>query len=853
MRKDVGVIGRKGNIGHHCPMSDQAFAEVVPFLPYRSRADARFDYEVPPALREEARRGALVVVPFRKRLLPGVVLSRHDAPAVPQTRPIHQVLLPDALPPHLLELGEWMAHELLAPIQECLRLMLPPVVRPRLRRYLVPRLLRLPDGLKPSEMKLLQLLLEHGEMEEREVQRLLGRGWRTAMRTLRRRGFLTRREELILPTMRPRFVRTVTLALPREQWAERLKGLRKLEPYRAILNFLEGERTPVEEAVVLAETGTKPSHLRMLLRRGLLHSGSIEMIRDPLADLIYTPDRPPPLLPDQAEVWQKLAAMLDHPNPRPVLLLGVTGSGKTELYLRATEATMKKGKQAIILVPERSLTPQTVRRFALRFPGKVGVWHSGMREGELYDTWRRVRAGELQVIVGARSALFTPFPRPGLIVLDEEEESSYKELQRPYYHAREVAEAMARQTGALLLLGSATPSLESYHRAQEGRYQLLRLPKRIVGHRQRLEAWARYFHLHPHHYREAETPLAAVAPLPPVQIVDLRAELKAGNRSIFSRPLQAAVDEALAAGEQVILFLNRRGTATHFFCRDCGWVATCPHCDAPLTYHQGSASLVCHRCGYHEAVMERCPLCGSRRVKAFGLGTEGLLAKVAERWPKARLMRWDQDVARTHRDHAALLSRFAAGEAEILIGTQMVARGLDLPNVTVVGVISADVGLHLPDFRAAERTFQLLAQVAGRAGRGLRGGRVIIQTYHPQHYVIRFAAAHDYEGFARYELTFRQEAIYPPYIRLARLLFHHSRAERAAAEAERMGRTLRDRIRIEGLPMTTLIGPAPAFFYRRRGRYRWQIIVRHFSPADFLRRIEFPPGWQVEIDPLDLL
>ncbi len=834
-------------------MSGGAFAEVALFLPYRSRKDARFDYEVPPALRDEARRGALVVVPFREKLLPGVVIARHDAPAVPQTRPIHQVLLPDALPPHLLDLAMWMSRELLAPLQDCLRVMLPPVVRPQLRRYLVPRVLRLPAGLSPAEARLLRLLLERGEMEQREVQRHLGRGWRTEMRSLRRRGLLATRAALLLPTMRPRIVRTLSLALPREQWAERLKGLRKLEPYQAILDFLEGEREPVEEAVVLAETGARPSHLRMLERRGLLRHGSVALMRDPLADLVRTPDRPPPLLPDQAEVWRALAALLEARPPKPALLLGVTGSGKTELYLRATAKVLEQGKQALILVPERSLTPQTVRRFALRFPGKVGVWHSGMREGELYDTWRRVRAGALQVIVGARSALFTPFPNPGLIVLDEEEESSYKALQRPYYHARTVAEALARQTGALLLLGSATPSLESYHRAREGHYHLLRLPRRIVGHRQRLEDWARYFHLHPDHYRAAEAPLAAVAPLPPVKIVDLRAELKAGNRSIFSRPLQAAVDGALARGEQVILFLNRRGTATHLFCRDCGWVATCPRCDAPLTCHEGSAALICHRCGYHRPMVRRCPQCGSTRVKAFGLGTEGLLAKVAERWPQARLLRWDRDVARTHRDHTALLGRFAAGEAEILVGTQMVARGLDLPNVTVVGVISADVGLHLPDFRAAERTFQLLAQVAGRAGRGLRGGQVIIQTYHPQHYVIRFAAAHDYEGFARHELAFRREATYPPFIRLARLLFRHSRAERAQAEAERMGRLLRGRAEAAGLPATTLIGPAPAFFYRRRGRYRWQIIVRHFDPADFLREVEFPPGWQVDIDPTDLL
>ncbi len=834
-------------------MSEEAFAEVAVFLPYRSRTDARFDYEVPPPLREEARPGALVVVPLRQRLLPGILLHRHDSPAVPQTRPIQQVLLPNALPPHLLELGEWMAHELLTPLQDCLRVILPPMVRPRLRRYLVPRVLHLPSDLKPSEARLLRLLLERGEVEQREVQRLLGTGWRTAMRTLRRRGLLATRATLLLPTMRPRIVRTVSLALPREQWAERLKGLRKLELYNAILDFLEGEREPVEEVVVLAETGAKSTHLRMLERRGLLRRGSVELMRDPLAEIVRTPDRPPPLLPDQAAVWDELRAMLDEPQPRPALLLGVTGSGKTELYLRATAHVLAQGRQALILVPERSLTPQTVRRFVLRFPARVAVWHSGMGEGTRYDTWRRLRAGEVQVVVGTRSALFVPLERLGLIVIDEEEEGSYKSPRRPYYHARDVAEALARRMGALLLLGSATPSLESYRKAQEGRYHLLRLPRRIVGYRGRLEDWSRYLHIRATHYRPAPQPTAFIAQLPPVRIVDLRAELKAGNRSIFSRALQEAVDRALAQGEQVILFLNRRGTATHTFCRDCGWVATCPRCEAPLTYHKGSGSLICHRCGYHQAMVRRCPRCGSARVKAFGLGTEGLMERVAARWPQARLLRWDRDVARTHRDHSALLNRFATGGADILVGTQMVARGLDLPGVTVVGVISADVGLHLPDIRAAERTFQLLAQVAGRAGRSLRGGQVILQTYHPDHPAIRFAAAHDYEGFVRHEMAFRREALYPPFIRLAKLVFQHSNAGRAQAEAERMGARLRDRVAAAGLPATALIGPAPAFFYRRRGRYRWQIIVRHFDPAAFLRDVDFPPGWQVVIDPLDML
>ncbi len=834
-------------------MDEGRFAEVAVFLPYRSRGDARFDYEIPSALDDEARRGAMVVVPFRKRLLPGIILDRHTVPAVPQTRPIHQVLLADALPPHLLDLADWMTGQLLAPVHEALRLMLPPALRPRLRLFITPRVLRLPEGLAPAETALLRLILARGEVERRALPRLMGRGWRKALRALRKRGLVAIREQLLMPALRPKVERTVVIALPPEKWAERLKGLRRLDRYRAVLEFLQAEGKPVELSVVRAATGAESSHLRMLERRGLVAFGSVELLRDPLADLVRTPDRPPPLLPDQAEAWRAIAAQLEAGQPRPMLLFGVTGAGKTELYLRATARVLEQGRQAIILVPERSLTPQTVRRFVLRFPARVAVWHSGMSEGERYDSWRRIRAGEVQVVVGTRSALFVPFPRLGLIVLDEEEEHSYKSPRRPYYHAREVALEMARRMGALLLLGSATPSLESYHRATEGLWTLIRLPRRIVGHRGRLEDWQRHFHLRATHYRPAPASVAAIAPLPPVQIVDLRAELRTGNRSVFSRPLQAAVDEALGRKEQVILFLNRRGSATHTFCRDCGWVATCPRCDAPLTWHKGSGALICHRCGYHRPMVERCPQCGSSRVKAFGLGTEGLLARVAERWPQARVLRWDRDVARTHRDHAALLNRFATGEADILVGTQMVARGLDLPGVTVVGIVSADVGLHLPDFRAGEWTFQLLAQVAGRAGRSLRGGRVILQTYHPDHPVIRFAAAHDYEGFARRELAFRREALYPPFIRLARLLFSHSRAERAEAEARSMARQLRQRLAVEGLPRITLIGPAPAFFYRRRGRYRWQIIVRHFDPPALLRGLTFPPGWQVEIDPLDLL
>jgi primosomal protein N' (replication factor Y) len=633
------------------------------------------------------------------------------------------------------------------------------------------------------------------------------------------------------------------------------------------LAFLAEEQDPVPFSVVRAETGAKTYHIRKLEERGLVATTREEVVRDPLSDLVFTPDRPPPLTPEQQRVWTSLQAQLEREGPRPpILLLGVTGSGKTELYLRATETVLEQGKQALILVPEISLTPQTVQRFVVRFPGLVGLWHSGMSDGERYDTWRRVRSGELSVIVGARSALFSPFPNLGLVVMDEEEDTSYKQGRTPMYHAREVATRLAATNDAVLVMGSATPSLEAYARAKAGRYLLLALPSRILSHRRRVADWQRILGVERSRYEEIpdaveEAPQkgdapdieAVTIPLPPVHVVDMRAELRAGNRSIFSLPLQRAVDEALDQSQQAILFLNRRGTATYVFCRDCGWVAECPRCDIPLTQHRKASALICHRCNYRRPITHKCPSCGSHRVRAFGLGTEGLVERVARRWPAARVLRWDRDTARSRGAHTTIMGHFARGDADILVGTQMVARGLDIPKVTVVGVVSADTALNLPDFRAAERTFQLLAQVAGRAGRGILGGSVYFQTYHPDHYAVRYAAAHDYQAFAERELTFRRRASYPPAIRLARLVIAHRDPHKAQRLAKQMASQLHAMLARQGLSPSDLIGPAPAFFARVRGRYRWHILLRHSSPADFLREVDVPPGWVVDIDPLDIL
>jgi primosomal protein N' (replication factor Y) len=537
-------------------------------------------------------------------------------------------------------------------------------------------------------------------------------------------------------------------------------------------------------------------------------------------------------------------------------LHGVTGSGKTEIYLRAVAEVLAQGKRAIVLVPEISLTPQTVHRFGARFGQRVAVFHSALSEGQRYDVWRQIRAGLKDVVVGPRSALFVPLPRLGLLVLDEEHDASYKqEAPPPRYHAHDAAIELARLTEATVILGSATPGLASYVRARRGEWTLLEMPRRVMGHARRIADLQARYNLPRTRFLPVrkDTAEARYMELPPVHVVDLRAELRAGNRSIFSRALQGAIDEALGQGEQVILFLNRRGTATFVLCRDCGYVAHCPRCEMPLTYHGPLARLVCHHCDHRQPQPERCPSCGGDRIRYFGLGTERVEREVHRHWPEARTLRWDRDTARNHAAHASILHLFSTGLAHVLVGTQMIAKGLDLPLVTVVGVISADTALNLPDFRAGERTFQLLAQVAGRAGRGLLGGRVILQTYYPDHYAVVAAADHDYAAFAARELAFRREHGYPPYRRLVKLVYEHASPSRAQAEAEALAEGLRDALTRRDLPATDLIGPAPAFFARLRGRYRWQLLLRHAEPADLFRVIEIPAGWRVDVDPVSVL
>lgn len=538
------------------------------------------------------------------------------------------------------------------------------------------------------------------------------------------------------------------------------------------------------------------------------------------------------------------------------LLHGVTGSGKTEIYLHAIAEVIAQGRQAIFLVPEIALTPQTIRRVAQRFPNQVAVVHGSLGTGERYDTWRRAREGEINIIVGTRSALFTPLPDVGLIILDEEHDHSYKHapaLLPPYYHAREVAEKLADFNEATVILGSATPDIESFYRAQKGELQYLHMPARIMGHRQRIEKQAKKRGVKLAYQALNGDSDAMTIDLPPVTIVDMREELKAGNRSMFSRDLKLVLKGVIERNEQAILFLNRRGQASYVFCRDCGYVVECDNCDTPMTYHRHGDLMRCHHCGHRQESPEICPECGSDKIRFFGAGTQQVEQALHKEFPEIRTVRWDRDTADKPDLHEMILAKFAGGDADIMVGTQMIAKGLDLPLVTLVGVISADPGLALPDFRARERAFQILTQVAGRAGRGILGGQVIIQTYNPQHPSIMMAGGHDYEGFYDLEIESRREMGYPPYRRLARILVQNAHPIEAQRQIESAAEQLKHFIDKHNLTDTHLIGPAPCFFSRIDRLYRWQVLIRSTNPNLLLQHIQIRNGWYIDIDPVDIL
>jgi len=889
--------------------SGPLFAEVVvrsPLVPkvtsWRSedagseggtRLRQTFHYSVPAQLRDSIVIGQLVWVPFGSRELAGIVLALPNSSPVAETKDILSISDPrPVLTPYQIELMDWMSQYYHTPLHVVAWGMFPPGISWRAET-----IVHLEEGVgaatstsssgaasSPSqeERRLLELLRQRGPLPLAQMERRLRmKRFRPVLERMVRKGWVRKQVQVRGPRVKPKTEPVVQL--PCAPAEEDQAALSRAPRQRAVLAYLR-QRSHEESATfpliipmaeLCAQVGVTRGVVERLAERGLLTVSQREVRRDPLAGREFVTTVPPKFTLDQEVAWRHIATALESAKNRVFLLHGVTGSGKTEIYLRALAKVLKQGGQGIALVPEIALTPQTIRRFAARFPDRLAVLHSRLSAGERYDEWRRIRQGLADVVIGPRSAIFAPLPRLRLLVLDEEHEWTYKQQEMPCYHTRDVALKLAELTGALVILGSATPDVASYYHAQREEYTLLQLPKRIMGHQRSIEEQRKRFHIgdRPDHMRTLGPGYedALYMDLPPVEVVDLRAELRAGNRSIFSRPLQQAMEVALAAGEQVILFLNRRGAATFVMCRDCGHVMKCPGCDVPLTLHyvpawpsQGrdsasfgrgadSKGLLCHHCNYQCSVPACCPQCASERIKFFGIGTQKVEQVTRDLFPQARVLRWDRDVTGRKGAHEEILSKFVNRQADVLVGTQMIAKGLDLPLVTLVGVVTADTALHLPDFRASERTFQLLTQVAGRAGRSILGGKVIIQTYAPQHYCIQAASRHDYEGFYQQELEFRRQQGYPPFNRLVRLLFMHTSARKCQQKAEELSHLLHDRIARLGLPDVHLIGPAPCFMSRVRGRYRWQIVLRGPDPKRLLADFTLGLGWQVDVDPVSLL
>lgn len=806
----------------------------------------QFDYLVPLNWQERLEPGHLVEVPFGKQMVQGIVVCLKTHSDYPEIKEISGVLDEDpAVNSNYIELAKALAKTYFRPVSAYLSAMLPPGMGQRADTLYEADL---PEDIDQAsftslQQRLIDILMRRGALRGRQLDSAFRHvDWRKSMRSLIRKGLITSQPILPAPKMTKKQLNTVRLHQGLDinsvkTIATGRKGSPASERKRKILELLVREGKYVDVSYIYASTGASSADIRYLEKRALVEVNSREAIRDPVEKFLPEGTAKPKLTKDQLSAWQEIRRALESPKSTPIIIRGITGSGKTELYLRAVEQVEKEGKQAVVLVPEISLTPQTIQRFLDRFPGRVGVIHSKLSPGERYDTWRRARKGEISVLIGPRSALFTPLPDPGVIILDEcHDDSYYQGEMGPAYHSVEAAIILGQITGAAVIFGSATPNVELYFRAQHHKWTVINLDKRIATQNKNVEDRLKVSFL----------------PLPSVEVVDMREELQQGNRSIFSRALQEALRKVINEQQQAILFLNRRGSATIIFCRDCGYTVQCPRCDFPLTYHQDTHRLMCHTCGYTRNQMKKCPECGSTRIRQYGMGTERVEQALLELIPSARILRWDADTAAGKQSEAIILSHFKRHNADVLIGTQMLAKGLDLPLVTLVGAIMADVGLNFPDYRAGERAFQLLTQVAGRAGRSRLGGRAILQTFQPEHYAIEYAAEHDFMGFYRAELAHRRDLQYPPFSRIIRFETRDLNKKIAEERAMDLASRISELVSDSADKTLQMIGPAPPYFGRRSGYYRWQIILKGNRPELLVKQLKLD-AWRIDVNPPSLL
>ncbi|MEG0473102.1 MAG: primosomal protein N' [Solibacillus sp.] len=750
--------------------------------------DRPFDYLIPDEWLELIEKGCRVKVPFGPRNVLGFVVGIKDETDVPldKMKTIAEILdIESVLTDEMLKMAKWLKNQTICYEIDALQVMLPGALRAKYEKFavLVTEVERLPAVIQPYFEKSTKVNLKIVEKDAllNPLKQAIRKGDLLIDNVVKQKGQIKQ-------------VRKVQIAPLAQLESVEAEMTARAPKQKQLVQWMKlNERQLFTADEICKAVDITAAVLNTVIEKGAAAYIHQEVYRDPFTkDVVRTQFLQ--LSNEQDVALTQIKKALDKQRQETFLLHGITGSGKTEVYLQAIQQTIAEGKEAIVLVPEISLTPQMTERFRSRFGEQVAVMHSGLSVGEKYDEWRKIQQGKVKVVVGARSAIFAPFTNLGLIILDEEHESTYKQEDSPRYHARDVAIWRSQYYNCPVILGSATPALESFARAKKGVYTLLTLENRAKNQA-----------------------------LPTVHIVDMREQLKEGNRSMFSQPLAEAIRERLEKREQSVLFLNRRGYSSFVLCRDCGTTIQCPNCDISLTYHRSNEKLKCHYCGHDEYVPSDCPQCQSEHIRYFGTGTQKVEEEIYKLFPEARVLRMDVDTTKQKGAHEKILDAFGAGQADILLGTQMIAKGLDFPNITLVGVLSADTSLHLPDYRAAEKTFQLMTQVSGRAGRHDKPGEVFVQTYTPEHYAIELSKEQLYTPFYEREMYSRHTAGYPPYYYIALIQVSHEDVVMAAEYAGRSAEYLRSNLSFD----VSVIGPTTASISRLQNRYRYQCLIKY--------------------------